>query len=94
MTLPEEFVSFFNNSLTQAKRKPKELQLLTKEQYKYSHERDFIYGQRTGYFLGMLLGWWLARYPINPTEEEWMEIMDMFQEHLDEIKRSVSGLKD
>jgi len=94
MTLPDEFVDMFNTLLTNAKKKPKEFQLLGKIQYDYSHERDFVYGQKTGVFLGMLLGWWMGKFGDRPKGEDFMEIVDMFQEHLDEIKRSVSKLKD
>ena len=94
MTLPDEFVSLFNMLLTSAKEKPKEFQLLSKTQFDYTHERDFVYGQRTGWFLGMLLGWWVGKFGDRPNEEDFMEIIDMFQDHINEIKRSLSKLKD
>jgi len=94
MTLPQEFVDFFNIVLTYAKEKPSVPQLIGKNQFGYTYERDFVYGQRTGKFIGMLHGWWMAKYGNNPTDEEFTEIVDMIQEHIDEIKRSVSGLKN
>jgi len=94
MTLPDEFVIFFNNALTEMKKESKVNQFLTKIQYDYTHEKDFAYGQKTGGFLGLLIGWWKARYAVDPNQEEFMEIIDMFQEHLDETKLSVSKLKD
>ena len=94
MTLPDEFVELFNRLLTDVKKNPKKFQLMTKIQYNYSHERDFVYGQRTGWFLGMLLGWWVGKFGDRPNEEDFMEIIDMFQEHIGEIKQSLSKLKD
>ena len=94
MTLPQEFVDFFNTVLTHAKAKPSLHQLIGKTQFGYTYERDFIYGQRVGKFIGYLFGWWLAKYDNNPTEEQLIEITDMIQEHIDEIKRSVSNLKN
>ena len=94
MTLPDEFVDFFNTALTHAKEKPSVHQLISKTQFGYTYERDFAYGQRTGKLIGMLHGWWLGRYENNPTDEEFTEIVDMIQEHIDEIKRSVSNLKN
>ncbi len=94
MTLPDEFVTVFNTMLTHAKKKPKDFQLLSKTQFDYTHEMDFFYGQKAGWFLGMLLGWWVGKFGIAPNAEDFMEIIDMYREHLDEIKRSVSNLKN
>ena len=94
MTLPQEFVDFFNTVLTYAKEKPSLHQIIGKTQFGYTYERDFVYGQRTGKFVGMLLGWWMGKYKNNPTDEEFTEIVDMIQEHIDEIKLSVSNLKN
>ena len=94
MTLPDEYVSLFNTLLTSAKKEPKKTQIIRKDLFHYTHEKDFLYGERTGMFIGYLLGWWEGTFRQNPSEEEFTEIIDMFQEHIDEIKRSVSGLKN
>jgi len=94
MTLPDEFVTLFNFVVTELKKETKTDEFRSIIQYDYTHERDFVYGHKTGEFLGFLFGWWEARYGGDPNQEQMKEIIDMYREHLDEVKQSFSKLKN
>ena len=62
---------------------------LHKTIWEYEHAFDFIYGQKTGFILGLISGYYLATYGKEPSEIEMAEISEIIQLRRDEIRNSV-----
>jgi len=63
---------------------------LHKSIWKYEHDFDFVYGQKSGMILGMIFGYYLAKYGIEPPEEELLEIVEKIQINIENIKNSIN----
>jgi len=65
--------------------------VLNKMIWKYEHDFDFRYGQKSGFITGMVSGYLIGKHEggIIP-EDEAQEISEMIQLRIDEIRKSVS----
>lgn len=62
--------------------------VLHKSIWKYEHDFDFVYGQKSGMIMGMIFGYYLAKYGIEPPEDELLEIIEKIQTSIESIKNS------
>jgi len=62
---------------------------LHKTIWEYEHAFDFNYGQKTGFILGLISGYYLATYGSSPSEIEMAEISETIQLRKDEIRNSI-----
>jgi len=65
--------------------------VLNKMIWKYEHDFDFRYGQKSGFITGMVFGYLIGKHEssIIP-EDEVSEISEMIQLRMDKIRNSVS----
>ena len=62
---------------------------LNKMIFKYEHDFDYIYGNRVGYVLGLVCGYYVGKYGTNPPEEELLEISEAIQLRINDIKNNI-----
>lgn len=65
---------------------------LDKKVWDYFTDSDFKYGQKTGFIIGVIIGYFVAKYDKVPQGDEMMEIIKMVEEYKDEIKKSFLDL--
>jgi len=63
--------------------------VLHKNIWKYEHDYDFVYGQKSGMIIGMIFGYYMTKYGINPPEAEMLEIVEKIQINIENIKNSI-----
>ena len=64
--------------------------VLRKSIWKYEHDYDFVYGQKSGMIIGMIFGYYMTKYGINPPEDEMLEIVEKIQVNILNIKNSIN----
>ncbi len=65
--------------------------VLNKMIWKYEHDFDFRYGQKSGFITGMVSGYLIGKHEVTIIpEDEVREIAEMIQLRIDEIRNSVS----
>lgn len=81
---------FLNDVIKQVTSKHQDSSIiLHKSIWKYQHDFDFIYGQKSGMILGMIFGYYLGKYGIDPPENELLEIVEKIQISIETIKNSI-----
>ena len=63
-----------------------------KKFWNYRSDDDFKYGHKAGVVLGMILGYYVAKYGKVPTDEDLTEMTEMAESQRDDIKKSFSDI--
>ncbi len=63
-----------------------------KKIWDYHYDDDFKYGQKAGLVMGLILGYYIAKYGKVPTEDELLEMVKMVELRKDEIKKSFADI--
>jgi len=64
-----------------------------KEHWNYRSDDDFKYGHKAGVVIGIIVGYYIAKYKKSPTDEDMVEMNKMFEVHMEEIKKSYSDIR-
>ena len=63
-----------------------------KEHWKYNSEDDFKYGHKAGVVIGIIIGYYIAKYGKLPDNEDLTEMTIMVEVRTDDIKKSFSDI--
>ena len=63
-----------------------------KEHWKYNSEDDFKYGHKAGVVIGIIIGYYIAKYGKLPDNEDLTEMTVMVEVRTDDIKKSFSDI--
>jgi len=63
-----------------------------KKFWDYYSDDDFKYGHKTGEVMGIILGYYIAKYGKLPADEDLVEITKMVESHKEDIKKSFSDI--
>ena len=63
-----------------------------KEFWNYRSDDDFKFGHKAGVVLGIILGYYIAKYGKVPSDEDLTEMTEMVESRRDEIKKSFSDI--
>jgi len=64
-----------------------------KQFWNYRSDDDFKYGHKAGEIIGMILGYYIAKYNKFPSNEDLAEMNKMVELRKDDIKRSFSDIR-
>jgi len=64
----------------------------SKEHWKFNSEEDFKYGHKAGVVIGIVLGYYIAKYGKLPVDEDLTEMTEMVELRTEEIKKSFSDI--
>ena len=64
-----------------------------KEHWNYRADDDFKYGHKAGVIIGIIVGYYIAKYKKSPTDEDMVEMNKMVEMHMEEIKKSYSDIR-
>jgi len=64
-----------------------------KQLWNYRYDDDFKYGQKAGEIIGMILGYYIAKYNKCPSDEDMVEMNKMIESRKDDIKKSFSDIR-
>ncbi len=65
---------------------------LNKEFWNYRSDDDFKFGHKAGVILGIILGYYIAKYGKVPSGEDLSEMTEMVESRRDEIKKSFADI--
>jgi len=65
---------------------------LNKEFWNYRSDDDFKFGHKAGVILGIILGYYIAKFGKVPSGEDLMEMTEMVESRRDEIKKSFADI--
>jgi len=65
---------------------------LNKEFWNYRSDDDFKFGHKAGVILGIILGYYIAKYGEVPSGEDLMAMTEMVESRRDEIKKSFADI--
>jgi len=63
-----------------------------KEHWKFNSEDDFKYGHKAGIVMGIIIGYYIAKYGKIPVEEDLLEMTKMVESRKDDIKKSFADI--
>ena len=63
-----------------------------KEFWNYRSDDDFKFGHKAGVILGIILGYFIAKYGKVPSGEDLSEMTEMVESRRDEIKKSFADI--
>ena len=63
-----------------------------KEFWNYRSDDDFKFGHKAGVILGIILGYYIAKYGKVPSGEDLSEMTGMVESRRDEIKKSFADI--
>ena len=63
-----------------------------KEFWNYRSDDDFRFGHKAGVILGIILGYYIAKYGKVPSGEDLSEMTEMVESRRDEIKKSFADI--
>ena len=63
-----------------------------KEFWNYRSDDDFKFGHKAGVILGIILGYYIAKYGKVPSGEDLSEMTEMVESRRDEIKKSFADI--
>ena len=63
-----------------------------KKFWNYISDDDFNYGHKVGEVMGIILGYYIAKYGKIPTDEDLMEMTEMIELHKEDIKKSFADI--
>ena len=63
-----------------------------KEFWNYRSDDDFRFGHKAGVILGIILGYYIAKYGKVPSGEDLTEMTEMVELRRDEIKKSFADI--
>ena len=64
-----------------------------KEFWNYRSDDDFKFGHKAGVILGIILGYYIAKYGKVPSGEDLSEMTEMVELRKDEIKKSFADIR-
>ena len=64
-----------------------------KEFWNYRSDDDFRFGHKAGVILGIILGYYIAKYGKVPSGEDLSEMTEMVESRRDEIKKSFADIR-
>ena len=64
-----------------------------KEFWNYRSDDDFKFGHKAGVILGIILGYYIAKYGKVPSGEDLTEMTKMVESRRDEIKKSFADIR-
>ena len=64
-----------------------------KEYWNYRSDDDFKYGHKAGVVIGIVVGYYIAKYGKLPGDEDMIEMNKMVESRKDEIKKSYSDIR-
>ena len=64
-----------------------------KEFWNYRSDDDFKFGHKAGVILGIILGYYIAKYGKVPSGEDLSEMTEMVESQRDEIKKSFADIR-
>ena len=64
-----------------------------KEFWNYRSDDDFKFGHKAGVILGIILGYYIAKYGKVPSGEDLSEMTEMVESRRDEIKKSFADIR-
>jgi len=65
---------------------------LNKEFWNYRSDDDFKFGHKAGIILGIILGYYIAKYGKVPSGEDLTEMTELVESRRDEIKKSFADI--
>ena len=63
-----------------------------KEHWKFNSEDDFKYGHKAGVVIGIIIGYYIAKYGKLPVDKDLTEMTEMVELRTDDIKKSFSDI--
>ena len=63
-----------------------------KEHWKFNSEEDFKYGHKAGVVIGIVVGYYIAKYGKLPNNEDLTEMTHMVELRKDDIKKSFADI--
>jgi len=63
-----------------------------KEHWKFNSEDDFKYGHKAGVVMGIVLGYYIAKYGKLPADKDLTEMTEMVESRKDDIKKSFADI--
>jgi len=63
-----------------------------KEHWKFNSDDDFKYGHKAGVVMGIVLGYYIAKYGKLPIDEDLTEMTEMVESRTDDIKKSFADI--
>lgn len=93
MTLKKEFQEKVK-SLIDESLEPHGIQTLEceKKYWNYRSDDDFKYGHKAGVIIGIVIGYYIAKYDKIPGDKDMLEINKMVEIRKEEIKQSFSDI--
>ena len=64
-----------------------------KEFWNYRSDDDFKFGHKAGVILGIILGYYIAKYGKVPSGEDLSEMTEMVESRRDKIKKSFADIR-
>ena len=64
-----------------------------KEFWNYRSDDDFKFGHKAGVIMGIILGYYIAKYGKVPSGEDLSEMTEMVESRRDEIKKSFADIR-
>jgi len=64
-----------------------------KEFWNYRSDDDFKFGHKAGVILGIILGYYIAKYGKVPSGEDLSKMTEMVESRRDEIKKSFADIR-
>lgn len=66
---------------------------LKKTIWDYHYDDDFRYGEKAGMIIGLILGYYIAKYGKVPPKDELSEMTKILESRKEEIKKSFSDFQ-
>jgi hypothetical protein len=64
-----------------------------KEFWNYRSDDDFKYGHKAGVVIGIIIGYYIAKYGKRPGDEDMIEMNKMVELRKEDIKKSYSDIR-
>ena len=61
--------------------------------WNYRSDDDFKYGHKAGVVIGIIVGYYIGKYEKSPTDEDMIEMNEMVEMRMKEIKKSYSDIR-
>ncbi len=64
-----------------------------KEYWNYRSDDDFKYGHKAGVVIGIVVGYYIAKYDKSPADDDMIEMNKMVETRMGDIKKSYSDIR-